>query len=578
MRLFAMLSFCAALAAPAAAQLSHTIPHGVAAVPGNGSNLFPWGRGAVGPGLRLQCLYDGVNFTAAGIDVPIAISRLRWRADETAAPWLGGTYAAVLVRMCTAANDQSAASTVFSANHGPDLTTVHAGAVVVVPGSSLGAGTLGPVVVDLPLSTPFTYDPTVGDLLIDVDFASTAFGGGTLPFLDVQTTGSASSRVYASTTYGAPTGNFEANHGPVVELEYSLPPGFASFHAFGDGCYSSASSCHETFTGAAFDLGGSATATASIVFLPNAAGGYAVAAGTAPFRAPSSPDLLLPDNGLSASQSLGFALPFPGGSASAVRLCSNGFVWLDPAQTSADASPTSAELLSQAARIAPFWCDLNPAATSGGQRVGSIHFEVDTATGAAYCTWRNVPEAGTGNIGNTSTFQVALFPSGSFEFRYQACTLSAARELVVGQSTLPAARDPGNRDLSAAMPFSTFADGFPLRLLASARPVTGTTIDLRTTDVPAGTGFGLLLFAFTAVQPPLPLGAIGMPGCFQHVALGGTLPLFPAGASVSLPLSIPAGSALAGVRIQYQSAVFANGRNALGAISSNGLELLFAGN
>ena len=55
--------------------------------------MFPWGTTSY-PGMRIMNLYDSSHFTAAPTPVttPVLITELKWRADNTAASWTGGTY------------------------------------------------------------------------------------------------------------------------------------------------------------------------------------------------------------------------------------------------------------------------------------------------------------------------------------------------------------------------------------------------------------------------------------------------------------------------------------------------------
>ena len=223
-----MLRFAAAATAAAASLLgqTQTVPNLAPGVPGNSSNAFPWGTNAASwPGLRLQAVYDSSNFP--GISGPVYITRLQWRANDvaTTTTWVGGTFGAASVSMSTAAVDYTAVTTTFATNHGFDLQTVYSGAVAYAAGSGNGVGVPGPVVVNLTLSNPFLYNPANGDLCIDVDYAGganfVANGAGTaLVPMDVQTTGSASSRVFASSLYPAANGTTQ-DHGPVVEITYT---------------------------------------------------------------------------------------------------------------------------------------------------------------------------------------------------------------------------------------------------------------------------------------------------------------------------------------------------------------------
>jgi hypothetical protein len=113
-----------------------------------------------------------------------------------------------------------------------------------------------------------------------------------------------------------------------------------------------------------------------------------------------------------------------------------------------------------------------------------------------------------------------------------------------------------------------------LALTASARPVIGTSINLVTSGIPAGTPLGADILSSTQYNPGIDLGAIGMPGCRQYVGLDSTMVFVVTGATASVPLGVPNIPALAGVRVQCQSATFSSGINALGVIASNGLTLV----
>lgn len=215
----------ALLAVPAVAQNTTVIPFGLTNTEGNTTNLFPWGRG--NSLIHIEFLYNSANFTNANINGPIVISRLRWRADGAPAAWAGGTYGSARVDLSTAAVAHNAPSTTFANNHGPDKTMVHNGQVFVTPGETTGIG-VGPYFVDLPLSTPFRYDPSSGSALcVEVQFAANGFTGGTT-YLDIQTTNSLATRVYNSTAWPSTTGTIGQNHGAVIEVSYAPANGLTA--------------------------------------------------------------------------------------------------------------------------------------------------------------------------------------------------------------------------------------------------------------------------------------------------------------------------------------------------------------
>lgn len=116
-----------------------------------------------------------------------------------------------------------------------------------------------------------------------------------------------------------------------------------------------------------------------------------------------------------------------------MTVCSNGFLWLDGTTTSTDFSPTEAELLSQAARIAPLWADLYaPGAPAGG---GVFFNAVPAAAGAparAVITWDRVPFYG--NRAMLLSMQVILEDTGTIRVNYDATSQFYATPTVTGVS------------------------------------------------------------------------------------------------------------------------------------------------
>jgi PKD repeat protein len=225
----------AALAAAATAQFAVVIPDGYANIGENTTgNAFPFGTtGTTYTGLRIQQVYDSSNFTNQQITFPVLITGLRFRAAHTATTWAGGSYTNAVVQLSTAPIDHAAATTNWATNHGLDLATVYTGPVTVQGGTGNGAGTPGPFHVDIPFpTTPFLYDPSLGDLVIDTDVAMPGTGGfATLA--NVSGTGvpvPQARRVYASTLY--PNANGVDQNILVLEVQYTpaagLYPGFTS--------------------------------------------------------------------------------------------------------------------------------------------------------------------------------------------------------------------------------------------------------------------------------------------------------------------------------------------------------------
>jgi len=369
---------------------------------------------------------------------------------------------------------------------------------------------------------------------------------------------------YTSGAYFAPT---TGQIGRVIMWTSSSPSGqvFATSTPFGAGCLDQSSSFYENFQLGTFDLSGPAPASNSIRLNPTGAGGYAVLPGSNTFFTPTSANLGLGDDTVSPALPLPFQLVTPAGVTNALYASSNGYFWTQPNSNAGCCTGNPVQLLTQGERFALLWQDLNPAVG------GTVHFDIDPSYTAAYITWLNVPEFG--QTGSTNTFQAAIFSSGAIEYRWQACS-NVTHQMLVGYSLGTSGRDPGSRDLATAMPFVTMPDAVPLALATSARPITGTTLQWRTTNVPTAGTLGILCLGFSSRVPPVDLGLLGAPGCFQHIGVGATTGFLPTGGLGTVPIGIPAGPALVNLRVYGQSLVLVPGLNTLGAITSNGVDLL----
>ena len=335
---------------------------------------------------------------------------------------------------------------------------------------------------------------------------------------------------------------------------------FASHVTYGSGCYRTGASFYEVFSANTFDL-----ANSSILMLPTG-NGYVVTGGSGGWFTPTSANLALADNQVSPARTLPFMFSYPGGSTTQIWISSNGFVWLAASTDSACCNGTASALLSGLPRLCALWGDLNPGAG------GTVHFDVDPITSAAYVTFNQVPETG---LTATNTFQIMLDPSGMIELRFQGCSASN-HTLLTGFSPGGGALDLGNRDLSSVVttPIVTNPDQLGLAIDALGRPVTGTTIQLATTNVPpTSIGVGATILGLMQLSPPLDLSLFGMPGCYQHTGLGNINVFVAAGGTASMPLSIPNNPALQGLHVFAQSVAFAAGANPLGMVSSNGVDL-----
>jgi hypothetical protein len=154
---------------------------------------------------------------------------------------------------------------------------------------------------------------------------------------------------------------------------------------------------------------------------------------------------------------------------------------------------------------------------------------------------------------------------------------TAGNGRMVAYSPGGASMDPGNTDLSVAVP-ATFvlpsSDMAPLNMAASGRPLTGSSFNLVTSNIQPGTFLGATILSFTQINPGIDLGFLGAPGCSQLVTPDVNVVFVSAGAaSYSQPFAIPNSPGYVGLVLYVQSAAFTSGLNSLGVVMSNGLAL-----
>ena len=115
---------------------------------------------------------------------------------------------------------------------------------------------------------------------------------------------------------------------------------------------------------------------------------------------------------------------------------------------------------------------------------------------------------------------------------------------------------------------------FIITLTSTARPITGTTVTLLTTNLPPGSVAGLSILSLSPIPGGLELTSLGMPGCrvYQQLTVVETIPVVVSTAWRSL--AIPNNPTLVGTKVLGQSVILAPNINAANMVTSNGLELL----
>lgn len=563
-----LLAALASLSPLALAQSEVTVPEGMANTYTGNTGLL-W-RSTL---FHYQNVYDTRHFFNQNINHPILISRLRFRALNGTVDAGGQTYPQVTIKLSTSQYDSANLNTTFAANEGLDVVTGYSGPVTLLPSTGL---TPNDHHIDIQLTTPFLYNPENGPLLIDVDAPSAP--SATVPNMAASANHLVSyARRVSSNVAGATTGAL-SGFAAAMKIDYTIPAGTAFAYQYGEGCYNKYVSFFEQFPAGTIDLGsGAPGVTTGQQMIPNGLGGYVVIPGTGAFNTPTTPDLALLDDAISTPQSLGFSFPHPGGVATDVIVESNGQVWLTtPTHTSFIVSTGPVSLTTRGAVIAAFNDDLDPDPLTGG---GSVHFETDPINGVAYITWLNVPiySAAPSTPRQTNTVQVALYNTGIYEVRYQQLGTNDSWTLTtVGYSPGANNKVPPMSDISSYA-INTETDLNGLVLSTDQRPVLGRTINLSTANIPATSPFTFMFLSFIKNTAGSTLAGLGMPGCSLYAGDLINLPIMSnvsfGNPSVSTPVSIPNNPAFVGVSMAAQSASYVPGVNALGFLSSNGMDL-----
>ncbi|HLQ37781.1 MAG TPA: hypothetical protein VK348_08270, partial [Planctomycetota bacterium] len=341
------------------------------------------------------------------------------------------------------------------------------------------------------------------------------------------------------------------------------PPPAASYTTYGSGC-PLPPVVYEAFTANTCDL-----SNHSFLFTPNGVGGYQVAQGSGTFFNGFTNNIGAGDDTVTTVP-IPFAFNHPAGSTNSLDVCSNGRVWLTPNPFGTSYVPLVSDFLNDPPCIAPLWADWYPPGAAAG---GGVFADVDPSNSSFCVTWNNVPMYF--NVGS-NTMQLAIFSNGRFELRYHSVTNNATTggDAIVGYSTGNGAVDPGNRDLTASVPFNTGVPGIPLTLAASpgSLPVLGTTFNQDITNIDVTSPLGAMVLGFTSFAPGgIDLGPLGAPTCFQWNSQGAVFLFFVTGNPThTFGISIPSTTSLGGVHVFSQAATLTPGANALGVLTSNG--------
>ena len=182
---------CVCFQTPAKADLV-VVPGALESVEGNSGNGFPFNIGLFGIGsMRYQQIYSASEFSTGGIVDDI---RFRREEDETG---FTDVLLDMQINLSYAATSVLSPSATFADNIGSGLVTVFDGTMFI---SSSGVGTPNPFDIIVNVANLFNYDPSQGDLLLDIfmrnapatsQFDATGFGEQ-----------SVTTRIYSSSAVG----------------------------------------------------------------------------------------------------------------------------------------------------------------------------------------------------------------------------------------------------------------------------------------------------------------------------------------------------------------------------------------
>ena len=203
------------------------VPNSLTTTEGNSNNGYPFDLGQTGlSSQRYQQLYAGSQFSGGGL-----ITQIVFRPDATAGQAFTSTLSDIQIDLAYTNAADDGLSTTYANNITAGDTVVFARGPLTLSSAFTGPPN-GPKDFDIiiTLTTPFLYNPALGNLLLDVR----NFGGGSTTFFDaVATTGDGVSRVYNQNVNGT-TGSTDTS-GLVTGFVIVPEPGTAALLLAGGG-------------------------------------------------------------------------------------------------------------------------------------------------------------------------------------------------------------------------------------------------------------------------------------------------------------------------------------------------------
>lgn len=382
--------------------------------------------------------------------------------------------------------------------------------------------------------------------------------------------------------------------------------GFATKTLYGAGCYDLPRMAHEQFPGPTtpVDL---VNTQWTMIYQAGATGGNYIIVPAGPAYDGVTPAtngvnlLTLTPTSTSSNnwddasivQTLPFSFPYPNAAsatATAITINSNGRIYIGSsldgsfASTGANSgfTPTSFRGTTGAGlpMLAGFMCDLDP--TVGGQ----LWYEAASPSGGVRMTWHSISNwqdpAYTGQPAQPNFIQMELLPNGTvlLSFGQSLGNGGSANNVAITGFSAGAGEPVGPLlDWSSLNGYLSGTGEVGLKIDAGSRPITGTTVNITVTEVPATALIGAVVFGQTKFNPGLPLAALGMPGCNGYTTADVIVAGLPTGTTYPTSLPIPNNAALTGLMLLAQGLVLGPSvPNQFGGLTSNGLELVVGTN
>lgn len=141
-------------------------PNSLSATEGSSNNVFPFDTASL-PTMRYQQIFSSTEFSS--LRVPFYINEILFRPDGWSTERsFSTTIPNIQINFSTTINSPDNLSSTFSDNQGADDTAVFSGALSLSSAYTGPSGGPKDFDISIALITPFLYDPSQGNLLLDV--------------------------------------------------------------------------------------------------------------------------------------------------------------------------------------------------------------------------------------------------------------------------------------------------------------------------------------------------------------------------------------------------------------------------